>query len=107
VQATWIQDAALMLFVWLIAHHYQYWGVIGAAKEKQPEPSPAEKKSEGTGKEFQGLTVKPECPECEHPEPAAVVSRVPPPRIKPKRGRPRTVPTGLQFCPYDACDYYG
>lgn len=28
-----MQDAALMLFVWLIAHHYQYWGVIDATKK--------------------------------------------------------------------------
>lgn len=70
--ATWVREAVLMLFVWFIAHHYQYWGTIGLLRKTQPEPQPeslspqVEKKPEKAEKEFQGLTVKPVCTACEH-----------------------------------------
>jgi IS1 family transposase/transposase-like protein len=107
----WMHEVALMLFVWVIAHHYQYWSVIGFLKKTPPQlqpPSPqVGKKPEQAKKEFQGLTVKPVCNMCEQAEEKPVMSRVPPPLIVPKKGRPKSVATGLQFCPHQACDYYG
>jgi hypothetical protein len=59
----WMHEVALMLFVWVIAHHYQYWSVISFLKKTPPQlqpPSPqVGKKPEQAKKEFQGLTVKP------------------------------------------------
>jgi len=107
----WMREVALMLFVWFIAYHYQYWGVIGLLKKTPPQPQPTslpvEKKPKKAKKEFQGLTVKPVCNEGEHAEEIPVMSRVAPPLIKPKRGRSKSVPTGLQFCPNKKCEYYG
>ena len=32
----WMHEVALVLFVWVIAHHYQYWGIVGFLKKTPP-----------------------------------------------------------------------
>jgi IS1 family transposase/transposase-like protein len=104
---SWIREATLILFVWLIAHQYQSWGVMGSIKKTPPQTPQTEKKIKKTEGEFQGLTVKPVCPACAPAETLAVMSRLPPPLMTNKRGRRKSIPTALQFCPDETCVYYG
>src|SRR5215468_2438585 len=73
-----------------------------------PEPTLPPRRRPTEPKPFPGLLHKPLCDACKQ----AAASRLqapgaPPPMLPGTRGRRRTVDTQQQFCPDDACSYYG
>jgi IS1 family transposase len=59
-------------------------------------------------KTFAGLLRKPLCDACEHAtDPHPQTPSTPPPLLTFTRGRRHTVDTQQQFCPNQACSYYG
>jgi IS1 family transposase len=54
-------------------------------------------------------TKRPDCPLCQAEEnlPPKAIPPEPPPLIKHKRGRPRSIDTDMHFCPNNDCQYYG
>ena len=60
-------------------------------------------------KPFEGLTRKPVCSMCQAAEHRGerIEQREPPAKIEQKRGAKRRVDTSKQFCPGQACRYYG
>jgi hypothetical protein len=91
--------------LWLGVYVYVRWQRGRATKD----PSVQQTKSVPQAhKLFPGLTHKPHCQACEQDqEHVASPPPAPPPRVVPKRGRPRTVATHLQYCPTKTCPYYG
>ena len=99
-----LREGLLLALVWLISQTYQDWCLLKAGRLK---PKRRKGKSRA-GREFAGLTKKPECPLCEaEAVPVPEATREPPPLIEPKCGAKRQVDTSLQYCPYRSCRYYG
>jgi len=104
---TLMREAMLLLLVWLIGNTYQNWRLISAERKAQIQRPKAKKRNKKGGKEFQGTTKKPVCASCERAEILPAPSRLPPPLIRSRRGRRRSVDTALQYCPEKGCRYYG
>jgi len=103
-----IQEAMLLLLVWLIASVYGDWQLIrGAGKKRQARRPKARKRVRKKERGFQGVTRKPECAVCHQETIEPQVLRVPPPLMVSGRGRRRSVDSGMHYCPEKRCRYYG
>ena len=102
---TLVRDLIFLLIIGQLLISFQHWQLIKAALQRLARQR--RKKTTRNGpKPFSGLTKKPVCVTCEAEE-GEEKKRVPPPRIKPKRGRKRQVKTGHHYCPKQSCRYYG
>ena len=73
-----------------------------------PEPTLPPHRRSTEPKPFPGLLHKPLCDACEQAAASRLQAPCAPTRLLPgTRGRRRTVDTQQQFCPDDACSYYG
>ena len=104
---TWLRLAILLLLVWFIADYYQNWCLVSAINKSPLQCPKVKKKATKADEEFQGVTRKPVCTECEMEKQLPLAVRLPPPLIVPKKGRPKSVETGLHYCPKPRCPYYG
>ena len=97
-----LHDVIMVCGIGLLIISYQQWQEFGEViKGWEGEKGKGKKKQQQ-----QGVTKKPVCVACEGEE-GEEKKRVPPPRIKPKRGRKRKVKTGHHYCPKQSCQYYG
>jgi len=104
---TLIRHIVMVLIIWQVIRCYQHWVLAQASLERLGRQQVRQVRRK-QAKVFQGLTKKPMCVSCEaeaRHNPSA--RREPPPRIEPKRGRKREVPTGHRYCPNEDCRYYG
>jgi hypothetical protein len=73
------------------------------------EPSVAKRKRKNKSLPYLFPARRPECPLCqaEERQSSEAMPPEPPPLIKHKRGRRRSIYTDLRFCPNNDCEYYG
>jgi hypothetical protein len=73
------------------------------------KPSVAKRKGKDKSLPHLFPTKRPECPLCQAEEnlPSKAIPPEPPPLIKHKRGRRRSIYTDMRFCPNNDCEYYG
>jgi len=104
---TLIRHIIVVLIIWQVVRCYQHWVLAKRSLERLARQR-ARQRRRKAAKVFQGLTKKPGCAQCEAEGGNHASShREPPPRLEPKRGRKRCVPTGHHYCPYQDCRYYG
>jgi len=104
---TLLRHIMMILIIWQVVRCYQHW-VLAQASLARLGRQRARQRRHKQAKVFQGLTRKPGCAQCEAEGGNHASShRAPPPRLAPKRGRKRCVPTGHHYCPYQDCRYYG
>jgi IS1 family transposase/transposase-like protein len=103
-----VREILMILLLWQLLKvlrlwsEYQRWG--RQAKKSGPKRG---KRRRRKASEFEGLTKKPVCEMCEGMgEPKFEIPPIPP-LIKQQRGRPREIDTGVHYCPFPACRYYG
>lgn len=104
---TLIGHIIVALIIWQVVRCYQHWVLAKTSLERLARQG-ARQGRRKRAKVFKGLTRKPTCEQCEAEgvtQPSS--GREPPPRLEPKRGRKRCVPTGHHYCPYEDCRYYG
>jgi len=102
----WVRAVLLLMLVWLIAEHYQQWGKMRGSQPVRYRRTGKKRTAKPKG-EFQGVTRKPICAECEAAEGQSQVEQEPPPQLNSSKGRRKTVKTDLQYCPNERCRYYG
>ena len=103
-----LHDLLLIILVWLL---FAYWPIWEISRQKG---SPLKKKHPrrhgqecAEPKAFPGLTRKPDCRLCQNEGVVRASIPEPPPLLESKRGAPSSVDTRRQFCPQQACVYYG
>ena len=96
----------LLLLSWFIRfrHFLRTW-----IAHHRTKPSVAKRKRKDKSLPHLFPTKRPECPLCQAEEnlPSKAIPPEPPPLIKHKRGRRRSIYTDMRFCPNNDCEYYG
>ena len=101
-----LQLPLLLILVGLIAVQYQQWVWVRASAPAHRRPARTQGKRKATS-EFQGVTRKPVCTECETRATPAQSTPEEPPALVSKRGRRKTVRADLHYCRNEGCRYYG
>jgi transposase-like protein len=104
---TLIRHIMMVLIIWQVVRCYQHWVLAKVSLELLGRRRARQRRCK-QAKVFQGLSTKPGCASCEaEGRDQSLSGREPPPRIEPKRGRQREVPTGHRYCPNEDCRYHG
>ena len=95
-----------LLLSWLIEnrHYLHIW-----ITHRRSRPNISKRKGKDKSLPHLFPTKRPDCPLCQAEEtlPSEVMAKEPPPLIKHKSGRRRSIYTDMRFCPNNDCEYYG
>ncbi len=102
------REIILIIQIWFLLNWVQIgleWSEYNQKRGKKG--SQRKKRQRKKAEDFQGLTKKPVCEVCQATAGQQAERPVPPPMLKPERGRPREVDTHNHYCPDEECLYYG